>query len=490
MRNERFRPRFHYSPAENWLNDPNGLVWYDGEYHLFYQYNPEGTDWGNMSWGHAVSPDLQRWEELPVAIACSEKEQIFSGSIVVDHENTSGFGMAGNPAMVAVYTSCYPGTGLQAQSLAFSTDRGRTWTPYEANPVLDIGSNEFRDPKVFWYDEGGYWVMAVVLAVDHIVQFYRSDDLKDWQHLSDFGPANAVGGVWEVPDLFELPVDGDPENTKWVLVVNLNPGGIAGGSGAQFFIGDFDGKQFTAENIVGEGVRDLAAYDWLDYGADHYAVISFNDIPGGERVLIGWMNNWEYAGGIPTTSFRGSLSLPRTYRLATVNGQVRLIQQPVTSISSLREPNAGIELRDSLIQEGVTPLPERAHGDTLEIRAEFTLGSAERFGLHVRAGEHQRTVVGYDARSASLFVNRRASGAVEFHEAFPGVHRGPLAAEGDLVRMTIYVDRASVEVFGGRGECVITDQIFPDGDSQAVSLFAEGGDVALRYLEVTPLKVI
>ena len=211
------------------MNDPNGMVYYQGEYHLFFQYNPFGDTWGHMSWGHAVSTDLVHWRQLPVAIPELGDEMVFSGSAVVDYGNTSGLGTVANPAMVAIYTAAKPGN--QSQALAYSTDKGRTWKRYAGNPVLDIGSGEFRDPKVFWYAPENKWVMAVVMAVEHKVRLYSSKNLKDWTLMSDFGPANAVGGVWECPDLFPLAVDGDPAKTKWVMVVNLNPGGIQGGSG-------------------------------------------------------------------------------------------------------------------------------------------------------------------------------------------------------------------------------------------------------------------
>jgi fructan beta-fructosidase len=478
---ETFRPAFHYSPARNWMNDPNGLVWYDGEYHLFYQYNPLGADWGNMSWGHAVSPDLQTWEELPVAIPFSDSEQVFSGSIVVDGENTSGFGSADERALVALYTSVYEDTGRQAQSLAYSTDRGRTWTRHDDNPVLDTGESDFRDPKVFWYAEGGYWVMVVVLAAEHIVQLYRSDDLIGWEHLSDFATGNDADGLWECPDLFELPVDGGgSERSRWVLVLSVNPGAPAGGSGTRYFVGDFDGKFFVPD--------DAADDTWLDYGADCYAAVSFSDTPDGERVLMGWMSNWQYAAEVPTTPYRGSMTLPRACRLARVDGRVRLIQRPVGPGSARRAPEPGIELREILVPEGAMLLPEPAHGRTLEIVAEFALGSAERFGLRLRESGDQRTIVGYDTRSASLFIDRTDAGRVDFHDAFPAIHHGPLTAEDGRVRLRVYVDTASVEVFGGHGECVLTDQIFPDDDSRACSLFAEGGDVTVNYLDITPLS--
>ncbi|MGW2618321.1 GH32 C-terminal domain-containing protein [Streptomyces sp. NPDC001500] len=245
---ERYRPQFHFTPAQNWMNDPNGLIWYKGRYHLFFQYNPDGDTWGNMSWGHAVSTDLVHWKQLPVAIPQDDQEMIFSGSVVLDKNNTTGFGTEKNPPLVAVYTSAQKATGRQEQALAYSTDGGATWKKYSGNPVLDIGSANFRDPKVFWYAPTKSWLMAVALSDQHKIAFYSSPDLEHWTHLSDFGPAGATGGVWECPDLFPLPVDGDPKKTKWVLAVNLNPGGIAGGSGAQYFVGDFDGKKFTSDD--------------------------------------------------------------------------------------------------------------------------------------------------------------------------------------------------------------------------------------------------
>jgi len=482
---EAFRPAFHYSPARNWMNDPNGLVWYDGEYHLFYQHNPLGTDWGNMSWGHAVSADLLTWEELPVAIPFTDAEEVFSGSIVVDHANSAGLGSGDEPALVALYTSVATSTGQQAQSLAYSTDRGRTWSRFDGNPVLDVGSKDFRDPKVFWYDDGRYWVMVVMLAAERIVQFYRSNDLIEWTHLSDFGPLDSAAALWECPDLFELPVEGEgPEETRWVLVVSVNPGAPAGGSGTRYFLGVFDGKCFTPDPDPGDDFTGR----WFDYGADCYAPVSFSETPDGERVLIGWMNNWDYATRTPTSSFRGSMTLPRACRLRRLNGQIRLVQQPVGFSDARRDH--GLELRDVVVREGVTPLPAMAQGEALEITVEFAVGSAERFGLHVRAAGDQRTVIGYDSRSASLFVDRTASGTVDLHEDFPAVHHGPLAAEDGRVRLRIYVDAASVEVFGGHGECVITDQVFPAAESRMVSLFAEAGEVSLVYLDVTPTDLV
>ena len=329
-----FRPALHYAARNTWLNDPNGLIFHDGVYHLYYQNNPLDNVWGNMSWGHATSPDLITWTEHPVAISCDEDEDIFSGSIVFDRDNTSGFGTDSAPPLVAVYTSAFkPGSahhGVQAQSLAYSRDGGYTWTKHSANPVLNRGSAEFRDPKVIRYsgNTGSYWVMVAVEATDFQVVLYKSEDLKSWELLSTFGPANATGGVWECPDLFLLPVDGDPENLKWVLTVNLNPGGPNNGSAGQYFVGDFDGTTFTSATTVTEGLQDparLGEYQWLDWGRDYYAAVSFSDAPSNRRLMIAWMNNWEYANQIPTSPWRSPMSLVREISLTTIEGDLRLV---------------------------------------------------------------------------------------------------------------------------------------------------------------------
>ncbi|MFE2985001.1 GH32 C-terminal domain-containing protein [Streptomyces sp. NPDC059262] len=798
---ETYRPQFHYTPQKNWMNDPNGLVYYKGEYHLFYQYNPNGNSWGNMSWGHAVSKDLAHWKELPLALSHDDKEMVFSGSAVVDWNNTTGFGTKTNPPMVAIYTSLDKSTGTQAQSIAYSTDRGRTWAKYQGNPVLDIGSKDFRDPKVQWYAPTKSWLMTVSLSAEHKVRFYSSKNLKDWQPLSEFGPAGATGGVWECPDLFPLPVDGDKKKIKWVLVVNINPGGITGGSGAQYFVGNFDGTKFTADDkgsytpptgtvvqdfegagfgtwtatgtafgeapatgaldgqgeiagydgngfansfhsgdsatgiltsppfavdsrylnfkigggnhphqdgtvldrgappegtvladfeggtygdwtttgdafgpapatgtlpnqiqvsgwlgdglvnsflngdattgtltspeftidkdyinfLIGGGnhptgsddataiellvdgktvrsttgnddealnwaswdVKDLVGKkaqirivdgntggwghlnvdhivisdtraqpvsretsvnllvdgklvssatgsnsetldwasfdmrpyagkqaqiqivdnntggwghimadrfttasapaksvvqraDWADYGKDYYAAVSWENVPGDKRYTIGWMNDWEYGGSIPTSPWRSAQSIPRQMALRTVDGRIQLTSEPVNSLESLREGQAA-RASDVTITNTSQPLiGPKVRGKALDIETTFSLKDAERFGLKVRTGTGgEETVIGYDTTNQELYVDRTKSGAVGFSSAFPGVQRAPLKAKNGKVKLRILVDESSIEVFGGSGETVITDQIFPDPISQGVQVFAENGSVKL-----------
>ncbi|MEU8470278.1 GH32 C-terminal domain-containing protein [Streptomyces sp. NPDC029006] len=798
---ETYRPQFHFTPEKNWMNDPNGLVYYKGEYHLFYQYNPNGTSWGDMSWGHAVSKDLVHWKELPLALSYDDKEMVFSGSAVVDWGNTTGFGTKKNPPMVAIYTSYSKTTGIQAQSIAYSTDRGRTWTKYQGNPVIDIGSKDFRDPKVQWYAPTKSWLMTVSMSAEHKVRFYSSKNLKDWKLLSEFGPSGAMGGVWECPDLFPLVVDGNKKKIKWVLVVNINPGGIAGGSAAQYFVGDFDGKKFTADDkgtyipptgtvvqdfestdfgswtttgtafgtapaagavdgqgavssydgkglansfhsgdattgtltspsftvdskylnfkvgggrhphvdgtvmeqgpppagtvladfeggtygdwtatgdafgtapatgtlpnqqevsgflgsglvnsylngdsttgtltspeftidkdyvnfLVGGGnhpagsdnptavellvddkvvrsstgqdgealnwaswdVKDLVGKkaqikivddssggwghlnvdhimlsdtqaqpvsqetavnlivdgkvvrsatgsnsetldwasfdmrpyagkqaqiqivdmntagwghllvdrftaadtaaksvvqraDWADYGKDYYAAVSWENAPGGKRYMIGWMNNWDYSGAIPTSPWRGAQSIPRELALRTVDGRVRLISQPVSSVTSLRQPHAVSASDVTVKNASKTLIGPAAKGKALDIQATFSRKDADRFGLKVRAGANgAETVIGYDTTTQELYVDRTHSGAVDFNSTFPGVQTAPLKAENGKVKLRILVDWSSVEVFGGGGEAAITDQILPDPASQGVQIFAENGSVKL-----------
>lgn len=811
---ETYRPQFHYTPAENWMNDPNGLIYYKGRYNLFYQYNPSGDTWGNMSWGHAVSTDLVHWKQLPVAIPQDANEMIFSGSVVLDRNNTSGLGTKGNPPLVAVYTSDQKATGIQEQSLAYSTDGGLTWTKYSGNPVLDINSQNFRDPKVFWYAPAHRWLMTLALSAQHEVSFYSSTDLKHWTHLSDFGPAGATGGAWECPDLFPLEVDGDPNDVKWVLAVGSNPGSIAGGSGVQYFIGEFNGTTFTSDDagsytppsgtaiqdfesggyggwtttgtafgsapaagalpgqsavtgnqgtyfadsfhggdqatgtltspaftvnsdyinfligggdhpytagsvlgsepppagelladfegsgytspigtwtatgtafgtgpaqgtlpnqqqvtgylgnglvntyldgdsstgtltsptftvdqkyldfLIGGGdhsasaanpaavelvvggkvVRsatgsndenlnwdswdlsdlqgrqaqievvddngggwghinfdepilsdtqaepvsaetgvnlivggkvvqsatgsnaesldwasfDTAAYrgqqaqiqivdnntggwahvladdfqssdapalsavqraHWIDYGEDFYASQTYNDAPGGRRIMIGWMNNWNYGGNIPTSPWRSADTFPRELSLRTVNGEVELNQQPVNGLAGLR--GTGFQVTKATVTDTTRPLP--VNGAALEIQADLDAGSADQFGLDVHTGNGQHTRIGYDTTTGEVYVDRTASGVVDFDPTFPGVQTAPLALRGGTLRLHVLVDTSSVEVYAQNAsgeQVVLTDQVFPDPSSTGVDAFATGGTATVSSLHAWQLNSI
>ena len=322
---QQFRPQVHFSPLEHWTNDPNGLVYFHGEYHLFYQYNPFGDLWGHMSWGHAVSRDLLHWTELPVAIPEKNGVMIFTGSIVVDHANSSGFCQPKTECLVAIYTgySQVPGGFRQNQNAAYSQDDGRTWTEYGGNPVLDLKLADFRDPSVFWNEKEHNWVMAVSLPKEHRVQLYASANLTKWGKVSEFGPAGDVDGDWECPDLLEIPADKAGGKPVWALKVGLNPGAPQGGSGEQYFLGSFDGKGFTTAN-------QRRAHGLTNYGKDDYCAISYNGLPKTQKpVLIGWMSNWQYAAKLPTSPWRGQMSLPRRLSYVEDAAGMALKQEPV-----------------------------------------------------------------------------------------------------------------------------------------------------------------
>jgi fructan beta-fructosidase len=480
--NEPFRPQFHFSPPTNWMNDPNGLVYLDGEYHLFYQYNPTATVWGPMHWGHAVSPDLLNWRYLPVALAPDSLGNIFSGSAVVDQNNTAGFGAN---AMVAIFT--HEQNGAQRQSLAYSTDKGRTWTKYAGNPVLKAPGalKDFRDPKVFWYTQGGngHWVMLVA-AMNRIL-FYTSPDLKTWSPSGEFGPGfGSTYGVWECPELQELPLDGGPQ-TRWMLAVGVGSGAPNSGSGEQYFIGDFDGQAFTSANPA-ETVL------WVDNGADFYAAQAWNGAPGGRSVWLGWMNNWAYAQNTPSSSFRGSFSLPRQLALVTTPQGIRLQQKPIAELQALRGP--AWQLPAQPLPAGTLPLNGISE-QTLEIMVEFALDvpSADRFGFRVKTGEGDYAAiayaVGYDVKAHQLFVDRSGVGEMSIKPPFAGIHSANLEPDAkSTLSLHIFVDRSSVEVFANNGQIVITDQIFPASIGQTMELFSEGGQVKLKSLTIYPIQ--
>ena len=411
------------------MNDPNGLIFNAGRWHMFYQSNPSGPDWANLSWGHATSTDLLNWTEHQVALWHTDSELIFSGSCVFDAGNSSGFGTADWPPLVAIYTAHYlPGSdrnGTEAQCLAYSLDGGSHWTTYPGNPVLDRGSANFRDPKVFRH--GDAWVMVAVEAEDRQVVIYRSDDLIEWVHASSFGPAHAATGVWECPDLFELPVAGE-DVSKWVLLVNLTPGGVAGGSGCQYFVGDFDGHTFTPDAVVGLsadpalGLDDplLRAYDWLDFGRDCYAVTSFADVPDGRRILLGWMNNWEYAKNVPLTGGRSIMTIPREVDLARVGDRLLLRQRPVREL-----PDAALDRRTL------------ANGDRVMVRG-----------------------VALEYHNGVLSLDRRGVGQADFHEGFGTRQWAEVPGRPPAVTVDILLDTCSIEVFAASGLVVISDLVF------------------------------
>jgi beta-fructofuranosidase/levanase len=641
---EYWRPGFHFTPERNWMNDPNGLVWFEGEYHLFYQHNPFGDRWGHMSWGHAVSRDLLHWRHLPLALAEQPGYMIFSGSAVVDWRNTSGFGREGAPPLVAVFTAHRTDRPLQTQHIAWSTDRGRTWQFYEGNPVLDIGEADFRDPKVFLHEPTRRWVMVVAWPHHRKVRFYASPDLREWRHLSDFGPAGCVNGVWECPDLFELPVEGVPGESRWVLVVSVSEGAPNGGSGCQYFVGHFDGLQFTLDpsfpggdpEFVPEG-RLLADFEgddygswrvsgtafgtgpargtldrqqpvtgfrgrglvnsylggdgpqgtlrsppfvithdylnfligggahpdetcmnlwvdgqrvrtatgrnrerlewqwwevrpwrgrtgvleivdrhsggwghinvdhilladqparsatrpalWLDAGRDCYAAVTWSDIPeeDGRRLLIGWMVNLEYAGDVPTSPWRGSMTVPRELRLVRTPHGPRLSQRPVRELSALRERGLRME-ETSLIGANRSIARSGLRGPRLEIRVDFEARGNSPFGLELFVAPGVATRVECDPAGQRLRVDRGRSGSPRFHAGFDRPIEAPLDGEGHRLQLHVLCDTSTLEVFTGSGRTVVSALVFPPPDAVDWRLWGREDEVKVRRLEAWSLR--
>lgn len=471
-----YNPHFHFFPQEGWINDPNGLVYYQGEYHLFYQYLLP------RHWGHAVSRDLVHWEILPIALAPDELGDIWSGSAVVDWHDSSGF-FAGGSGLVAIFThqnvQQHPPRGPQVQSIAYSRDRGRTWIKYAGNPVIsNPGVADFRDPKVFWHEPTRMWIMVAAFTNDRI-HIYRSPNLKDWFCASEFGPEQGSRrGMWECPDLFALPVDGNVEQMKWVLQVSLNDwqNPTPEHPRMQYFLGTFDGERFVSDHSADTIL-------WSDYGMDHYATVSWSDLPSadGRRVWIGWMSNWEYADKLPTHPWQGLMTLPRTVALKKFDDGIRLLQQPIAELQNLRREHLHW---DAQVVDGSGPRNIPIAGNVLEIIATFELSTASEFGLRVCMDGEHFTTIGYEVASAMLFVDRTNSGVTSFGANFPGRHAGRISLQERTLTLHIFIDHVSVEVFGNAGEVVITDLIFPVKESLRAELYARDGTVELRALDI------
>jgi len=476
---EPFRPGFHFTPDRHWMNDPNGMVFFEGEWHLFYQYNPFGDTWGHMSWGHAVSRDLVHWEQLPLALAEEDGVMIFSGSAVVDWQNTSGFGRDGKPPLVALYTGHRE--GHQDQRIAYSNDRGRTWT--KAGVVLDVNKPDFRDPKVFWHAPTSRWVMTVALSPEHTIEFYTSPDLKRWTRTGAFGPAGSRGGIWECPDLFPLAIEGG--GTRWVLIVNLNPGAPAGGSGAQYFVGDFDGQRFVAEG-------DARTPLWADYGADFYAGVSWSDVPAadGRRIWLGWMSNWLYAQQVPTSPWRSAMSVARTLSLRRTNDGLRLVQRPVAELATLRTGAARTFAGGSVAEAGAWLAAQRDLPPLLDVELRFTgvSAAAGAFTLALATGPAESLSLAFEPETKRLLLDRRRSGLVAFHKDFPGVHAAPVRVDGDRLQLRLLLDAASMELFAQDGETVMTEIFFPTGTARTLALSATGAGPRVEGIRIHALN--
>ena len=488
---EQYRPIYHFTPPENWMNDPNGMVYYEGEYHLFYQHYPDSSVWGPMHWGHAVSEDLVHWQHLPIALYPDSLGYIFSGSAVIDKNNTSGLGTEDNPPMVAIYTyhnaeAARAGAiDYQTQGIAYSTDQGRSWTKYDQNPVIpNPGIEDFRDPKVFWYAPQRKWVMT--LAVSDHVSFYSSPDLKSWTKESEFGQKwGSHGEVWECPNLFPMPVDG-AEEKRWVLLLSINPGGPNEGSATQYFVGDFNGKTFTLDESFQEDVRNENGV-WLDYGPDNYAGVTWSDVPDddGRRIFLGWMSNWHYGQEVPTYAWRSAMTVPRALTLVDLSVGLRVTSEPVQELRALRQNTKSLEA--TVVQDSLTIMNISANEPTtLEIDVAFNLSStsARTMGVMLSNERGESLRIGYDAEASRYYINRGNSGKTDFSEKFTAQAVAPRITDSDTLRMHLLIDVASVELFGDSGKTVMTAVCFPNEGYRQVSLYANGGPVPLLSGEV------
>ncbi len=457
--NEPYRPQVHFSPERNWTNDPNGLVYYHGEYHLFFQYNPVGDSWGHMSWGHAVSRDLLHWQQLSVAIPEENGIMIFTGSVVIDHNDTSGLCKPASECLIAVYTGdSNPKEGhRQTQNLAYSQDDGRTWNKYPGNPVLDLHLEDFRDPDVSWDEARRRWIMAVSLPQEHKISFYHSQDLKHWTHDSEFGPAGEVGGVWECPTLVHVPF-ANKQGSKWALKVGLNPGAPHGGSGEQYFLGDFDGTSFRASDKKG-------AHGWTNYGKDDYCVISFNGIPSGDSpVLLGWMDNWEYADKLPTSPWRGQMSLARKITIIEDQAGLALVQEPI--LSSL--PMSAVTLKHSALTTGEQTIATLSAPYELDL--EQPSADANSFGVKIYSDDQHWTEIGFNLVTREFYIDRTRSGAFLAHgfAARTAAH----LAKGRHNDLKLIVDRSSLEAYVQGRTIAMTDLIYPSSPIDRLVLFS------------------
>ena len=477
LNQEPHRPQFHFSPPQKWMNDPNGMVFYDGEFHLFYQHNPDTTVWGAMHWGHAISEDLVHWENLNIALYPDSLGAIFSGSAVVDWQNTTGFGDSNQPPLVAIFTYHNPVAGkkddisFQSQAIAFSIDKGRSWQKYTGNPVLpNPGERHFRDPKVFWYAPASQWMM--VLAVKDRVFIYSSPDLKVWNMVSEFGSqSGAHGGVWECPDLFPLSING---KEKWVMLVSLNPGGPNGGSATQYFIGDFDGQTFAPEH---EDIR------WLDYGPDNYAGVTWSNQK--EKIFMGWMNNWDYANQVPTSNWRGAMTLPRKLELRQIDNQVFLASVPITQLQMLA---SNTKSKPELIVDQKLNLSEKLNFHSSTFHLQFQAEPRD-FTIYMTNKAGDSLSFGFRVKENQFFIDRGKVGKVDFAKDFVRPILAPRINKSDNIKFEAYIDVASVELFIDDGTVVLTSVFFPKLDLTAISI-ETAKELVMRNVKVNELKSI
>lgn len=450
---EQFRPQVHFSPSAHWMNDPNGMVYYKGTYHLFYQYYPKASVWGPMHWGHATSADMVHWKNQPIALYPDSLGLIFSGSAVVDYQNTSGFGINGKPPLVAIFTHHDQNKekagkkDTQTESLAYSNDDGKTWIKYRKNPVLkNPGISDFRDPNVSWYAPAKKWVMA--LATKDRITFYSSPNLKDWKKESEFGEhLGGHGGVWECPDLFPMTTaDG---KKLWVLLVNINPGGPQGGSATQYFVGNFDGKTFTT---------DQADTRWLDNGTDEYAGVTWHNT-GTRRLFLGWMSNWQYATKVPTTAWRSAMTVPRELKLVKTDARYCVAAMPVKELQSLKTATVAL---DNVSAKGGKDLSKLLKRDDAPFELKLSCKALKSFSVTLSNTAAEHLIIGYDKGGNNWYIDRTRAGISDFNKDFARRILTKRIARGQNTDITLIVDAASVELFADKGLTVMTAIFFPN----------------------------
>jgi fructan beta-fructosidase len=476
--NEQYRPQIHFSPRAHWMNDPNGMVFYKGTYHLFYQYYPGGNVWGPMHWGHATSKDLFHWQHQPIALYPDSLGYIFSGSAVVDYKNTSGFGKNGKAPLVAIFTHHDPQgekegrNDFQNQSLAYSLDEGNTWTKYPGNPVLkNPGIKDFRDPKVSWNEVANKWIMT--LATLDRITFYSSPDLKEWTKESEFGKeVGAHGGVWECPDLFSLNYNG---KKIWVLIVNLNPGGPNGGSATQYFVGDFDGHQFKP---FATDTR------WIDYGPDEYAGVTFSNT-GNRRIFLGWMSNWLYGQQVPTEKWRSAMTIPRELSLEKIGEKYLIASKPVNELNNLAKQTVKLKNMNAANFDLTSQIGKLSGPFKLKVGFD----KAEDFSITLFNSSGQKLIIGFDQGKNEYSIDRTASGKVDFEKGFAAKRIAPRFSNASVIDLTLIVDNASVELFADNGLTVMTEIFFPDKKFSDTKIEIKN-KTSIKTLELTKMKSI
>lgn len=475
---EKYRPVYHHTPLYGWMNDPNGMFYKDGVWHLYYQWNPYGSKWQNMTWGHSSSKDLVTWEHHPAAIEANGLGAVFSGSSVIDTENTAGFG---KNAVVSLYTSA---DVSQIQSLAHSKDGGETFEIYPANPVLTLES-EARDPNMFWDSANKRWVLSLAHALDREMLFFTSPDLKEWTLQSAFGKGvGAQEGVWECPDMFPLTVDGTDEE-KWVLVCNINPGGPFGGSATQYFVGDFDGTSFKADTDASGNITTK----WMDYGKDHYATVSWSDAPNNRRTIIGWMSNWQYAAEVPTMQYRSANTLPREAGLFRgADGQIYMSSSPSPELINLRDKATVTASNKSIGGKArVFALPTSNDG-VCEILLDLDCRKVDSLSIKIANENDEFVMLRYNPVDHTLSFDRRHSGIVDFSQDFPAVTVAPTFENNNKISLRIFIDKSSMEVFGNDGKFVMTNLVFPTAPYSTISVAADGGNAKIEKLKIYSIK--